>query len=623
MLVWVRKLTSSWVARIFFGLLIIGFVFWGISNVLTLAGSNTAVAKVGGTPIDAAVVQANYQDALSRASQHGQPDLAARQQLAGQALADAIRKQMLTLEEQKLGLTVPDAAIRQELDAEPAFQTNGVFDKAKFNTLLQQNNSSPDQYLDQLRAGLASRQLLVPLMGGATAPADLVNRLFTYVSERRVAATVAVSAAAQAAPAAPGDDVLHRYWRNHEAEFTAPEYRRIKLVILSPALLAPHEQIAPADIDAAYARAADAVQSVPQRSVQVLSVGDLASSSRLEAAWKHGASWAKMQALAKKYGATAIELDKAAQTQIPSTTLGDAVFAANVGMVNGPVAGDTGMYVFKVTAQGQSGPDAAALRAQVTAQLQLQKAQDEVAQNVDALQDALAGQAPFDQLPGNLGLVAVQGTLDAEGNTPEGTPAPVPGGDALKAAVVKAAFAAQEGDPVQLSNGPDGSYFALKLEKIDAPALRPFDAARPQVLAAWTKAKLTREAEVKAAAVFHAVQQGQSLQAAAAAAGLQVSNSPALTRSPQGGAAEQQLSNMLFTLKQGKATMMQTEGGFSVAVLTQIIDTSTAQDPADAARLGEAVTKGLQNDVGESFLAGLQTRDKVSVNQKMLAQIYQ
>jgi peptidyl-prolyl cis-trans isomerase D len=31
----------------------------------------------------------------------------------------------------------------------------------------------------------------------------------------------------------------------------------------------------------------------------------------------------------------------------------------------------------------------------------------------------------------------------------------------------------------------------------------------------------------------------------------------------------------------------------------------------------------LQNDVGGSFLAGLQLRDKVTINQKLFSQIYQ
>jgi peptidyl-prolyl cis-trans isomerase D len=416
--------------------------------------------------------------------------------------------------------------------------------------------------------------------------------------------------------------VLQRYWRNHPAQFTAPEYRRIKLVILSPALLAPQEQIAQADVDAAYARVAGAAPSVPQRSVQVVSVGDLASSSRLESAWKRGAGWDKMQALAKQYGASAVELDQAAQTQIPSAGLGQAVFAAPVGKVMGPVAGEAGMYVFKVTAQGQSGPDAATLRAQVTQQLQLQKAQADVAQNVDAVQDALAGQTPLDQLPGNLGLVAVQGTLDATGNTPDGTPAPIPGGDTLKTAIVQAVFAAHQGDPAQLINGPDGSYFALTVDQVEAPALQNFAQVRDKVLAAWTAAALTRTAEAQAAALLHAVQQGQSLKAAAAVAGLQVVTTPALTRSSQ-QAGDTQLATLLFSIKQGQATMLQTGTGFTVAQLTRITDPDPAQNPADAQALQQAMSRALQNDVGESFLAGLQARDKMSINQKMLAQIYQ
>jgi peptidyl-prolyl cis-trans isomerase D len=356
--------------------------------------------------------------------------------------------------------------------------------------------------------------------------------------------------------------------------------------------------------------------------VQVIAVGDLASSSRLEAAWKHGASWDKMQAMAKQYGATAVALDKAAQTQIPSAGLAQAVFAAPVGKVVGPVAGDAGMYVFKVTDQGQTGPDPAALRAQVTQQLQLQKAQAEVAQDVDSLQDALAGQTPLDQLPGNLGLVAVQGTLNAQGATPEGGPAPIPGGDALKTAVVQAVFAAHQGDQPQLINGPDGSYFAFVVEQVQPPALQPFAQVRAQVQAAWTSDAKTRTAEAQAAALLHAVQQGQSLDAAAKAAGLAVSQVPGLTRNPQ-QAGQAQLSALMFSLKLGQAGMLQTSSGFTVAVLANVVDPIPANDPTDVQQLQQQITRALQNDLGESFLAGLQARDKVSVNQKMLMQIYQ
>ncbi|HUM07460.1 MAG TPA: peptidylprolyl isomerase [Acidocella sp.] len=625
MLVWVRKIMSNWVARGLIGLLVAVFVLWGISNVFTLAGGGTSIAHVAGKPVDITAVQAAYQAALNQAEQSGQaqPDQAMRQQLAAQALAQVLRKQVLQQEVRSLGLAVPDAAIRQMLDNIPQFQTNGVFDKAKFAQVLQQNNSSPDQFIADVRDDLSNRQLIGPVLAGVAAPDALLKPIFAAVAEQRFASMVQIPVAGQPAPAAPDDAVLQRYWRNHPDQFTAPEYRQIKLVILSPALLAPHEQVAQADVDAALARAAANAPSEPVRSVQVLSVGDLASSSRLEVAWKKGASWDKIQGMAKTFGASAIVLDSATQTQIPNPDLAAAVFAAEPGKVVGPIAGDTGMYVFKVTQAGQSGPDQAALRAQVTQQLQLQKAQADVAQDVDGLQDALAGQTPLDQLPGNLGLAAVEGTLDANGNTPDGTPAPVPGGDDLKAAVVKAAFAAHRGDPAQLTNGPDGSYFALTVDSVTPPALAPFAQMRAKVLAAWTADAQTREAEQKAADLLYAVNQGQKLDALATAKHYSVTTTPAITRNGQPPAGiDTQFVSVLFSLKPGQATMQQTAAGFTVAVLSQVVDPTPDQDPTEYAQLGQAMTKLLQEDIGGSFLDGLQQRDKVDVNQKLLSQLY-
>src|ERR1700722_8137652 len=101
MLVWVRKLLENWVARGFFALLVAVFVFWGISNVVSLVGSDTAIAHVDGKPVDVSLVQAAYQRALNQFSQsgQGQPDLATRQQLASGALSDVLRQQVLKVEE--------------------------------------------------------------------------------------------------------------------------------------------------------------------------------------------------------------------------------------------------------------------------------------------------------------------------------------------------------------------------------------------------------------------------------------------------------------------------------------------------------------------------------------------
>ena len=71
------------------------------------------------------------------------------------------------------------------------------------------------------------------------------------------------------------------------------------------------------------------------------------------------------------------------------------------------------------------------------------------------MDNVLGTGAGLDEMPSDLGLVGVAGTLDAEGNTPDGTPAPIPGPAELKAALIKAAFDTQKGDPPQLVEVPD------------------------------------------------------------------------------------------------------------------------------------------------------------------------
>ncbi len=625
MLVWVRKLLENWVARVFFGLLIAVFVFWGISNVVSLVGSSTSVAQVAGKPVDVAQVQAAYQSALNQAEQsaQGEPSLAARQHMAQVALAGALRQAVLNHEEQRLGVVAPPAAIRQEIDGISAFQVGGVFNKAQFAQVLQQNNSTPDAFIGEVRDNIASREMLGAVLAGVSAPDELVNQVFAFLAQQRFAETVDIQFKAQPNPAPPAAPILQRYWRNHPAMFTAPETRTIKLVILSPALLAPQEHVAAADIEAGIDRQVAANPSTPQRSVQVLMVGNLAASSRLEAAWKNHAKWARMQAMAKNFDATSLVLKDAQQTQIPTPTLGQAVFAATPGQVVGPIAGPAGMFVFKVTKVSATGPDAATLRAQVTQQLQLQMAQAQVAQNVNGLQDALAGQTPLDQLPTNLGLVALQGTLDAKGDKPDGKPAPLPGGAALRAAIVKTAFATAPGDPPALQNGPDGSYYALEVDQVVPAAVQPYGKVQAAVLSDWTKDQVTREAEVKAADLMEAVNRGQTLDAAAGAAGFGTTMTPGFTRGAPPAGMTPQMASILFSLKSGQATMLQNATGFSVAVVAKVIDPTPAQAPQQATQVRQAMDKAMQNDVGESFLAGLEARDSVTVDQKLLAQVYQ
>jgi peptidyl-prolyl cis-trans isomerase D len=621
-----RKLMENWVARVFFVLLFLVFVFWGISNVVTLIGSNSAVAHVAGKPVDVSLLQAEYQKALTQAMQtnRAQPDLAAREQIAQTAMISVLRQQVLALEEQRLGVVVPDSVLRRNITSVPVFQTNGVFNQAKFAQVLEENDSSPDQFLGLLRRDLSGNQVVQSLIAGVASPPVLNDQIFAFVSEQRTAEQVAISAAAQTAPVLPPDAVLQRYWRNRPAQFIAPEYRQVKIVILSPQTLSAAQPVSDAEIQAAYAGTYGQQKTAATRSVQVITAPDEASATRLATLWTTGASWQAMQAAAAKAGGSGVELDNATQVQIPSQALGNAVFAAAPNTISAPLQGAMGYFVFDVTSVTAGGaPPLSQVSAQIREQIQLQKAQVQVNQDVDNVQDALAGQTPLDQLPGNLGLVAVEGTLDANGNAADGNPAPIPGGAALRGAIISAIFAAHIGDPAQLINGPDGGYFAFTLDSITPPSVEPYDSVKQKVAAAWIQDALLREAEVKAANLLQAVNSGQSLDAAASAADYPVSMLPPVSRNTTPNGVSNAMVQILFSLKLGQATMTQTSDGFAVAALTAINRPKPQDDPADATEVTQAMTKSLEDDTVASFIAGLQARDNVRVDDKLFAEVYQ
>jgi peptidyl-prolyl cis-trans isomerase D len=630
MLSWVRNLLSNWIARVFFGLLVVVFVFWGVQNVFTMVSSDSAVAHVGGTPVDIAAVQTKYQYLMMREGQSGNgppPDAARREAIAQEALQSVVEQQELSAAERHLGVAVPDAVVSARLATIPAFQSNGVFDKTVFDNVLANNSSTPAAFLSDLHDALADQQVLSPLQSGVAAPAALAGQLYDYIAEQRQAEVAVFAWNAQKAPAAPTDAVLQHYWRNHQAQFSTPEYRTAKIVVLSPVLMADQEKVTDAQVQNTYSRIASSVTAVPERSVQVITVPDAATAAKVMQAWNKGdGDWTKIQAFATKLGGTPIALDKASAAQIPSPDLAKAVFAAPPQVVSGPVPGLLGLYVFKVTAVTSSGPDQATVMAQIRHQIQLNEAESDIAQDADNLQDALAGQTPLDQLPGNLGLVAVEGTVDAGGHTPEGGVAPIPGGDDMRAAIVKAIFSTPVNTPAQMLTGPGQSDFAVQVEQISPPAVQSYAQAHDAVLAAWTQDQLERQAQAKAAAMLQAVNSGQNFEVQAEAAGVKMAQTPVVSRNQPSAQADSSAGfwvPLLFSMTPGKATMVQNHGGVVVALLTSVAHPAPADNQPLYNEVQTDLTKAIRDDIGTELLNGLQQRLKVSINQKLFAQIYQ
>ena len=262
-----------------------------------------------------------------------------------------ITQAALNQELQRLRIVTPDPVVRQTVFTMPAFRgPNGQFDRQTFETLLRNNGLTEPRFLDMMRGELAQRQLLGAVSAGAATPDVLLRPLYQSQFEKRSADMVEFPLAAAPEPAAPTEAELQRWYDNHPDQYSAPEYRRIKAIVLSPQTLAKDIPVTDADLQAAYEqRKARVREAGTKRSAEVISVADEAKATALAERWRDGADWAAMQKAAQDAGGSAIALDDATEREFPDADLARTVFAATPDTVTGPAKGALGWRIVRVT----------------------------------------------------------------------------------------------------------------------------------------------------------------------------------------------------------------------------------------------------------------------------------
>ncbi len=228
--------------------------------------------------------------------------------------------------------------------------------------------------------------------------------------------------------------------------------------------------------------------------------------------------------------------------------------------------------------------------------------------------------AGLDKLPSDLGLAGVTGTLDAAGNTKDGKPAPIPGPPELRKALIAAAFSKPPGEPpselteVQTPSTGGSAFYAVEVEDVQPPSVKPFDQVKDQVQTDFTTAARQKDQEKQAAQIMAAVKGGESLEDAATKAGLSVRTTPLVARDQPNATLPAQLQRVLFGLKKGEPTMVETADAFIVAVPDKIETPDPKAEPARYDEMKQVLTRTSGTDIAAIFTAALRERAHPHVN---------
>ena len=245
------------VAQIFLALIGITFATWGIESYTRVRGGSDNAATVNGTPVSKREFEAELRRQQERQQDQfrrmfGRPLEA--ESLDTPQIRKALLDQLIAVRLATQGLTVPDEVLAEILSSDPAFQAEGKFSRAQYETMLRSQNPpmSPREYEARLRQLLALRQTASAVADSAIVARAVSERLATLENEKREVSQSPITAEQFMGQAKVEDAEVKAYFDAHQAEFVSPERVRAEYVVLSADALAADEKVSAEDVKAAW-----------------------------------------------------------------------------------------------------------------------------------------------------------------------------------------------------------------------------------------------------------------------------------------------------------------------------------------------------------------------------------
>ena len=625
MLAGFRSFAKSPFAVLLFGLLIVSFAIFGISDVFKRPQGSGVITAGSRTmsPQDFKLRFDNYRKGMEqRSGQSLTPDQAVEQGIDRQIVAELTLQESMAAAIAQMGVKPSDKLVgdivHQQMSQLPPTQRpfnpiTGKFDPQAYAALLAQNNLTPQAYEAALRDEIANAHFFSAVAGGLKAPRIYGALQGGYILEARDIAAFAVNPASVQKPAPPTDAQLTAFMKENAERLTRPETRVLSIMRVSAKALEPTVAIDPAAVQKAYDFRKDSLAKPETRTIVQIVAPDAKAAATISQRLAKGED---PVAVAKSFGKTPLVLTEKPKTAIPDRKVADAAFALTVGQVSGPIAGELGVSVVKVLkVTPGSTASLESVRPQIEAEVRAQTAQTKAYDQTQTYQDAHDAGADLVAAASKAGaLVLTTAPVTAQGADQTGQP--VAG---LTPDLLKTAFGLSQGGESDLIEAGKGEYYAVKVEKVIPAAMPALAEIKPQLTAVWMGQEMAKRLKAKADELVARVKKGEAIEAVAASVQSKVQKVDGLSRQNAQqhmglgrdflGAAFQAKKNEVFSTRAGP----QGEA-FVVAKLETIRPASPAAIAQIAAMAGAQVGNGLMNDLGEAARNAAKTQLKAKNN---------
>lgn len=627
MMGWMRR-SSRWF------LLAVVFFFVASLAYFGATGDRSApvwVARVNGEEISAAAYERAYRSTVERLRQafreRYNEELLRTLRVQEQVVEQLVTERLLAQRAKADGLATSDEELRAEIARIPAFHDGGRFSREQYVRVLARAQLSPGAFEADVRADLLRRKFEGLVRDGVRVTEAELRQLWESRRARVEAAYLFVPTEPYLASVPVAEADLGAYHKDHPAQFTRPERRRVLMATI-PTASVPAPTITDADLEAAYEeRRREFEQPARVRVAHILvrvptvggSEAEDRARARAEAALQRirgGADFAQVAREVSEDPATAAkggELGLMARGEMVAP-FEQAAFALKVGELGGPVRTPFGYHVIKtlevVAGSKQELREVApTLRATLVAEGQLRALRD----RAQEIQEALKGAADFAAEARRRGLPLQELGPFGRADAVEGVGRVREATDAIFALVPDGVSPAIK--------VPEGYTVFRLLERQEARPLA-LEEVRGEVEPAVRRQKAQAAAEKKAAELKIAWQAGEDPRALAKREGVSFGETGAFSRAEP--MADRELGGVIGTpaLELAQGTLGGPVSGPKGVYVLRVLS-RRPPDPGtfDAARaeLERELMERKRGQAWQGWLAALRAQAKgIEINRKVL-----
>ncbi len=594
------------------GMLIVGLGGFGVTN---FGGGLTAIGSVGDTEITVDDYANAFRQQVSSFSQQiGQP-ISAQEALAfgidRQVLQGLVTRTALDNEAHRIGVSVGDAVVASELTAMDQFKgASGSFDREAYRFTLDRNNLTEAEFEANIRRDIARSLLQGAVGSGFAAPAPVTEALYAWVGERRGFSLLRLTEADLTTPLPePTAAELKAFHEANIAAFTKPEAKRITYAALLPETIANDQPVDETVLRKLYDDRIEEFVVPERRLVERLVYPDQAAADAAKARLDAGESF---DTLVTERGLTLDAIDLGDVSKEDLGAAGEAVFAGGETGVVGPVASDLGPAFFRVNAilaAEETTFDEA--RADLAIEIQTDAARRAISDQVEAVDDLLAGGATLEDLAKEVGMTLA--TIDYAPSAPGDST--IEGYPAFRAA----AEAVQAEDFAEGIVLEDGGLVALRLDEVVPAAPIPFDEARDAVSDAWRADAMTKALSVRAGEIKAALEAGEPI----GRFGI-VDVTPEIARDGFVEGVPETLVSDVFKMAEGDVSVVEGDGFVGVVKLDRIQAAEAEGDDAAALKgaLSAQLEQAIAADAFSAFTEALTSEAGIVLDQAAINAVH-